>query len=133
MATKIQLKHKETGVMKTGFYGYSWTTAFFGFLPALFRGDFITFIGGFIVGVIVSMLTFGLGMMVLSPIWGAMYNKYYTTNLLNRGYVLNGSDEENKLAAAALKIELPPARVTAVDIDLTESVAGKAPEASGAN
>lgn len=38
MATVVMLKHPETGIVTKGFYGFSWTTFFFGCLPALFRG-----------------------------------------------------------------------------------------------
>ena len=35
MATRISMRHKESGIMKVGYYGFSWTTFFFGFFPAL--------------------------------------------------------------------------------------------------
>jgi hypothetical protein len=49
MATKINMLNPDTGLIKTGFYGFSWTTFFFGAFPALFRSDFITFVGVFVV------------------------------------------------------------------------------------
>ena len=52
MATKVVMKHKDSGILKNGYFGFSWTTLLFGFFPALFRGDFITFIGGFIIVII---------------------------------------------------------------------------------
>ena len=39
MATRIMLKHPQTGVIKPGYFGFSWTTFFFGGFPALFRGQ----------------------------------------------------------------------------------------------
>jgi len=42
MATRVKMKHKDTGLTKDGFVGYSWTTLFWGFWPALFRGDYAT-------------------------------------------------------------------------------------------
>jgi len=107
MATRIALKHKESGIIKDGFYGFSWTTFFFGFFPALFRGDFITFIGGFLVSVIIGIMTFGVGMFFIGVVWAFMYNKYYTRKLLERGYVLAGSEADNTLAASALGIAQP--------------------------
>lgn len=107
MATRIALRHKDTGIIKNGFYGFSWTTLFFGFFPALFRGDFITFIGGFVISVIIAMMTMGIGAFFISLIWAFMYNKYYTSRLLERGYVLAGSDADNAMAASALGIVLP--------------------------
>ena len=88
--------------MKEGFYGFSWTTLFFGFFPALFRGDFLTFIGGFAVSVIIGIFTFGIGVLFIGLIWAFLYNKYYTRKLLERGYALAGTDSENSSAAAAI-------------------------------
>jgi hypothetical protein len=48
------MKNPNTGVIKKGFYGFSWTTFLFGGIPALFRGDIITglVVGPFLVGFI---------------------------------------------------------------------------------
>lgn len=109
MATKITLKHKDSGIVKDGYYGFSWTTLFFGFFPALFRGDFITFIGGFVISVIIALVTAGFGAFFISLIWAFMYNKYYTRRLLERGYVLAGSEGDNTMAASALGVAVPAA------------------------
>jgi hypothetical protein len=113
MATRIALRHKDTGIVKDGYYGFSWTTFFFGFFPALFRADFMTFIGGFVVSVIIGIVTLGVGAWFIGVVWAFMYNKYYTRKLIERGYVLAGSDADNTLAAAALGIALPVVAVAA--------------------
>jgi len=107
MATRIALTHKETGLVKDGFYGFSWTTLFFGFFPALFRGDFITFLGGIAIMVIVGAATMGIGAFVIGIAWAFFYNKYYTRKLLERGYRLASTDAENARAASALGIVAP--------------------------
>jgi len=104
MATKIQLKHPNTGFVKYGYFGFSWTTLFFGFLPALFRGDFITFIGGFISSLIIGSVTVGIGFLVVNLAWAFMYNKHFTKNLLERGYVFNDTDDMNRQAAQVLGV-----------------------------
>ena len=104
MATSIALKHSTSGVIKTGYYGFSWTTLFFGFFPALFRADFATFIGGFIIYVILGLISFGLLPLVASIAWSFMYNKYYTRRLLERGYVFADSEANSLLAKAALGV-----------------------------
>ena len=50
MAQLVRLKHAQSGVVKSGFYGFSWTTLFFSGFPAIFRGDLLT-------GVIVLVLS----------------------------------------------------------------------------
>ena len=104
MATCISMKHKTTGIIKDGFYGYSWTTLFFGFFPALFRGDFVTFMGVFVVVVILAFVTWGVGCFVAMFVWAFIYNDYYTKKLLERGYEFAGTPEENEAAATALNV-----------------------------
>jgi len=106
MATAVNLNNPSSGLVKTGYFGFSWTTLFFGFIPALFRGDFITFIGGFVIAMIIALATAGVGVFVISLIWAFMYNKYYTRKLIEKGYVLNDSPEVNRQAAEALGISL---------------------------
>lgn len=109
MATAVNLKNPSTGLTKTGYFGFSWTTIFFGFFPALFRGDFITFIGGFVIAIIIALITAGFGAFVINIIWAFMYNKYYTRKLLEKGYVLNDSPEVNRQAADVLGVSLDSA------------------------
>ncbi len=106
MAIAVHLKSPSTGLVKTGYFGFSWTTLFFGFFPALFRGDFVTFIGGFLIAMIIALATAGVGAFVISFLWAFMYNKYYTRKLIEKGYVLNDSPEINRQAADALGISV---------------------------
>jgi len=92
MASIVMLKHRDSGIVRRGFYGFSWTTLFFGFWPALFRSDFITFIGGFVVLVLLGVFTFGIGSAIAMFVWAFLYNKYYTRKLLERGYTFVDSD-----------------------------------------
>ncbi|MFL6676245.1 MAG: hypothetical protein ACJ8LG_23510 [Massilia sp.] len=101
------MRHKESGIVKDGYYGFSWTTLFFGFFPALFRGDFITFIGGFVISIIIAIVTWGVGAFFIGLVWAFMYNKYYTRKLIERGYVLAGSEGENAMAASVLGVAAP--------------------------
>ena len=106
MATKINMLNPETGLIKTGFYGFSWTTFFFGAFPALFRSDFITFVGVFVVLTIIAIATEGFGIFLAMIVWAFMYNKYYTRRLIERGFKFNGTVEENARAAKALGVSL---------------------------
>lgn len=105
MAVKIKMKHPSTGIIRDGIYGFSWTTLFFGMFPALFRGDFVTFVGGFVVLVIVALATAGVGAFIAMFIWAFFYNAYYTKKLIESGYVFAGSQSENESARMALNIE----------------------------
>jgi hypothetical protein len=66
MATAIRLVHPSGGV-KQGYYGFSWTTFFFGIWPALFRGDFLTFLGGFVIIIILAVCTYRIGSVIAAP------------------------------------------------------------------
>ena len=96
MATKIMMQHPSTGISKSGFYGFSWTTFFFGGFPALFRGDII--IG--LVVVVLNLLTWWIA----GVIWSFFYNKHYTHKLVEKGYVFAGSYSEITVAKSALDI-----------------------------
>ena len=94
MAHTIIMQSPTTGVTKKGFYGFSWTTFFFGGFPALFRGDFA--IG--LVFIILNILTFGIA----GIIFAFVYNKRYTIKLIEIGYRFAGSPGENACAASKL-------------------------------
>ncbi|EMR6007923.1 hypothetical protein WJW27_004717 [Escherichia coli] len=106
MAKTISLKNEKVGQRKDGFYGFSWTTLFFGPFPALFRGDFITFIGAFVIYFILNAVSFWIVGTIAMVVWAFIYNKYYTVNLIKNGYKFNGTHEENAEAAMALQIDL---------------------------
>lgn len=108
MASTVALRHRQSGIVKQGYYGFSWTTLFFGFFPALFRGDFITFIGGFTISVIIGLMTLGIGFLFIGLIWAFMYNKYYTRKLIEKGYEFADGAGSNALAAAALGVSFQP-------------------------
>lgn len=116
MAQEIMLKHKETGVIKRGYYGFSWTTLFFGFFPSLFRMDFFTFIGGFIILILVGIITYGIGSAVAMVLWAFFYNKYYTSKLLEKGYVFSDSPERVAKACTALGVSPPALPVPTADV-----------------
>ena len=76
MAQMIVLE--KNGIQKKSFIGFSWTTFFFGFFVPLIRGD----IKWFLIMLILSFLSFGLAQFILC----FLYNKFYTVNLLEKGY-----------------------------------------------
>jgi hypothetical protein len=106
MAERILMKNSNTGIQKDGFYGYSWTTLFFGPFVPLFRADFLTFLGYFAVLVVIGLITAGFGAFLCFIIWSFFYNSYYTKKLLEKGYEFAGNDEENEKAAKVLDVKI---------------------------
>ncbi len=76
VATTINLK--KDNLIKKGLVGFSWTTLFFGFFVPIIRGD----VKWAIVMVVVTLFAFVLSNIVFAFI----YNKQYTTRLLESGY-----------------------------------------------
>ena len=106
MAKTIRLTHKDSGIIRTGYYGFSWTTFLFGAFPALCRGDFLTFAGSF---VMYALTTAGIGIFFAGFVWAFYYNCYYTRRLLERGYQFADKAETVADACAELKV-VPPAQ-----------------------
>lgn len=76
------------GAMKVCKVGFSWTTLFFvGWVP-IFRGD----LKMFLIMILISMLTFGLGLLVFPFI----YNRLYIKKLLEKGYA-PATEEDRKI------------------------------------
>lgn len=96
MATVVMMKHPQTGLIKKGFVGFSWTTLFFGGFPALFRGDFLMGV----VFVVLALFTAGLSNIIVA----FFYNKQFTTKLVEQGYQFADSEAVNSLARAKLGV-----------------------------
>ena len=111
MAKIIRMRHESSGLMRYGYYGFSWTTLFFGCFPALFRRDFITFLAGFAILVVLALATAGFGPFIAMPIWAFMYNGYYTRRLLEKGYFFHDSPSRVQEASAALGVTTAQAKV----------------------
>lgn len=81
---RINLRNQD-GNVKECKVGFSWTTFFFSFFPAIFRGDWKWAIIQFIA----ACCTFGVSSLVFCFI----YNKLYIADLLKKGY--KPSDENS--------------------------------------
>lgn len=84
---KVELKNYNTGEIKQVKVGYSWTVFFWGFLPSLFRKDWLGALVIFVLNLFVSYLVGSYGLLVADAIIGALYNKNYISRLLHDGYV----------------------------------------------
>tara|TARA_Y100000992_G_C21243287_1_gene481876 strand:- start:1022 stop:1318 length:297 start_codon:yes stop_codon:yes gene_type:complete len=92
------LNMQNKGVMKTAPVGFSWTTFFFGFFPALFRGDWKY---ALIIGV-ASFFTFGLAGFVMA----FFYNRLYIQDLLKSGYKVKNYSGNKALIEQKAQIKL---------------------------
>jgi len=96
-AMKVTLKHSQSGMVKEAPVGFSWTTFFFGFFPALFRGD----IKWAAIMFVVAFVTFGISWLVFPFI----YNKLYIKGLLESGYVPADDESKSTLTAKGILIQ----------------------------
>lgn len=95
---KIILQHPHSGIIKTAPVGFSFTTLFFGPLPALFRGDLKWFIIQFLV----------FWMFIPGLIFACIYNKLYLRQMLERGYKVKSVEGATIEALnTQLSMELP--------------------------
>ncbi|MEI6470973.1 MAG: hypothetical protein WCO72_16085 [Betaproteobacteria bacterium] len=96
MAKQVALIHPQTGLMKSGYYGFSWTFLFFGWFVPLFRGELFIALLHFAI----TIVTLGLWQLIIA----FLYNKQYMTRMLEKGYVLNDTEEVNEAARRKLGI-----------------------------
>ncbi len=99
MARAVIIKHVPSGLTRKGYYGYSWTYLFFGWLVPVFRGD----LGIAALHLLFTMVTLGWWQIIVS----FLYNRQYMTRMLTNGWSLADGEANNALAAAALGIEWP--------------------------
>lgn len=100
----MQLKHTQSGIVKNGYYGFSWTSFFFGGLPALIRGDIGYGLAVLIAAILAGAFSFGLLWFIVGLIWAFIYNKTYTHRLLQAGYAFDDAPDRVAAAKRALGI-----------------------------
>jgi hypothetical protein len=82
---KVLMKN-DAGLTKDVKVGFSWTTFFFGFLPALFRGDLKWAVIMLIIEAVIGSFTFGIGAWISGVVFSFVYNKIYIKELIEKGY-----------------------------------------------
>lgn len=87
---------KKAGLVKEVKVGFSWTTFFFGFFPALFRGDLKWAAIMFIISLILAPFTLGIGAWISGIVFSFVYNKIYIKELIEKGY--EPADEDARIA-----------------------------------
>lgn len=74
---KLTLQHPHSGIIKQAPVGFSWTTLFFGPIPALRRGDFKWFFIQLILNLLFIIPLF---------VFPFIYNRLHLKKLLEAGY-----------------------------------------------
>lgn len=96
MQKRVMLRHPQSGLMKKGYVGWSWTYFFFGWFVPIIRGE----IGIGLLHLVLTAVTFGLFQWIMSLI----YNKQFMTRLLLAGWELDKDDQNYQLAKTRLGI-----------------------------
>lgn len=96
---KVYLKNPKTGQMREAPVGFSWTTFFFGFFPALLRSDWL----GAVVQLCLSLVTFGLSNLIFM----FTYNRWYLKRLVNDGFEVSSSTGDIDYIEQRVSQQLP--------------------------
>ena len=99
MARKVMLQHPETGLVRAGYYGFSWTFLFFGWWVPLIRGELVAAA----LHLLFTVFTFGIWQLIFA----FLYNKQFMVRMLEKGYVLADRPEVMEAARVALGIGTP--------------------------
>lgn len=97
-AKRVSMKNVTTGQIKSGFYGFSWTYFFFGWWVPLLRGE----LGIAALHFLFSILTLGIWQLIVC----FMYNRQYTSRLIEAGYRFFDSPQINQEAAEWIGVDL---------------------------
>ncbi|MFD0713014.1 DUF2628 domain-containing protein [Paenibacillus sp. GCM10027626] len=95
------------GAIKDVKVGFSWTTLFFGFFPALFRGDLKWAVIMFIASTVFAIFTLGLGAWIPGIIFSFIYNKMYIRELMEKGYRPANAEAEAALQQQGIMAQVP--------------------------
>jgi hypothetical protein len=84
----ILIRHDNSGLIKKGYYGWSWTYFLFGWFVPVFRGE----IGIAAIHFVFTCITFGFFQIFMS----FFYNKQYMIRMLTSGWTLYNLDKDTE-------------------------------------
>lgn len=96
MATRVTLFNPQTNLIKSGYFGFSWTYLFFGWWVPLFRGE----LGIAALHFLFTVLTCGLWQFVMA----FLYNKQFMIRQLEKGYQIRDSEDLTMRAKSAVGV-----------------------------
>jgi hypothetical protein len=97
MAKKVALIHPQTGLMKSGYYGFSWTF----FILWLVRTGF----SWRAIYCFASLSHHSCYFWNMASHHCLLYNKQYMTRMLEKGYVLNDTEQINEEARRKIGVQ----------------------------
>ncbi|WP_034996147.1 hypothetical protein [Liquorilactobacillus vini] len=102
---RINLKNPATNQFKQCKIGFSWTVFFFGFFPALFRGDWKWTVIILLIDLLTGAWSYGILSGVTNIVFAFVYNKLYVNDLLTAGYQPADSASKDALLAKGFTVQ----------------------------
>lgn len=96
---KVYLKNPHNGKLREAPLGFSWTTLFFVFFPAMFRSHW----SGVVIMLLVGIVTGGISWFVF-PFF---YNRWYLKSLIKDGFLVEKTNKPSEVIQRYLGYELP--------------------------
>lgn len=100
MANLVMMVDKNTGLKEKAYYGFSWTSLFFGVFPMLFRQEWKAFLVSFVIFLVISVLTYGIGVIIGCIVWAFVFNKWHLKKLIKSGYSFDEAEPSEAIAQA---------------------------------
>jgi hypothetical protein len=92
----VRIIHTESGLVKTGYVGYSWTYLVFGWFVPVMRGE----IGIGALHFFLTLVSLGLSQLIFP----FLYNRQYMGRMLTSGWRLDAADINYELAKRVLYV-----------------------------
>jgi len=93
----VRILHRESGLAKTGYIGYSWTYLLFGWFVPLIRGE----LGIAVLHLVITLFSAGISQLIFPFI----FNRQYMQRMLTAGWYLDPMDANYELAKRNLNLQ----------------------------
>lgn len=93
----VRIIHRDSGLVKTGYIGYSWTYLLFGWFVPLIRGE----LGIAVLHLVITVFSAGLSQLIFPFI----FNRQYMQRMLTAGWHLDPLDANYGLGQRELGIQ----------------------------
>lgn len=93
----VRIIHRQSGLAKTGYIGYSWTYLLFGWFVPLIRGE----LGIAVLHLVITVVSAGVSQLIFPFI----FNRQYMQRMLTAGWYLDPVDVNYERARGVLGIQ----------------------------